>query len=32
VLVGYPPVGGLNTTCWKPLQDALCELLVEWDG
>jgi len=29
VLVNYPSVSGLNTSCWKPMQDELCERLVE---
>lgn len=29
ILVDYPVVGGLNTTCWKPMQDAICEAIVE---
>ena len=29
ILVEYPPLGGLNTSCWKPMQDRICELLVE---
>jgi len=28
VIVSYPPVDGLNTKCWKPMQDELCALLV----
>jgi D-alanyl-D-alanine carboxypeptidase/D-alanyl-D-alanine-endopeptidase (penicillin-binding protein 4) len=27
-IVSYPPVDGLNTKCWKPMQDELCDLLV----
>jgi D-alanyl-D-alanine carboxypeptidase/D-alanyl-D-alanine-endopeptidase (penicillin-binding protein 4) len=27
-IVSYPPVDGLNTKCWKPMQDELCALLV----
>lgn len=30
ILVGYPRAGGLNTHCWKPMQDAICEELVGW--
>jgi D-alanyl-D-alanine carboxypeptidase/D-alanyl-D-alanine-endopeptidase (penicillin-binding protein 4) len=29
VLVNYPSVSGLNTSAWKPMQDEICELLVE---
>lgn len=32
ILVDYPPQAGLNTSCWKPMSDAICELLVEHDG
>jgi D-alanyl-D-alanine carboxypeptidase/D-alanyl-D-alanine-endopeptidase (penicillin-binding protein 4) len=28
ILVNYPDVDGLNTSCWKPMQNELCELLV----
>ena len=28
ILVNYPRVAGLNTTVWKPMQDAQCEALV----
>lgn len=28
VLVNYPHMDGLNTSCWKRLQDELCELLA----
>jgi D-alanyl-D-alanine carboxypeptidase/D-alanyl-D-alanine-endopeptidase (penicillin-binding protein 4) len=29
ILVEYSAsIGGLNTSCWKPMQDALCERLV----
>jgi len=28
ILVEYPSLPGLNTRCWKPMQDELCELLV----
>jgi D-alanyl-D-alanine carboxypeptidase/D-alanyl-D-alanine-endopeptidase (penicillin-binding protein 4) len=28
ILVNYPDVAGLNTRCWKPMQDRLCERLV----
>ena len=29
ILVEYPPYGGLNTHCWKKMQDEICALLVE---
>lgn len=29
ILVNYPDVGGLNPSVWKPMQDKLCERLVE---
>ncbi|HVS18062.1 MAG TPA: D-alanyl-D-alanine carboxypeptidase/D-alanyl-D-alanine-endopeptidase [Planctomycetota bacterium] len=29
VLVEYPVTDGLNTQCWKPLQDEICTLLAE---
>ncbi|MEZ6017455.1 MAG: D-alanyl-D-alanine carboxypeptidase/D-alanyl-D-alanine-endopeptidase [Planctomycetota bacterium] len=29
ILVNYPTVSGLNNAAWKPMQDAICELLVE---
>ncbi len=29
ILVHYPNVGGLNTSCWKPMQDGICKVLVE---
>jgi len=29
VLVNYPVVSGLNTSCWKPMGDELAGLLVE---
>jgi len=32
ILVSYPRVDGLNTHVWKPLQDRICELLVESEG
>lgn len=34
ILIDYPPqAGGLNTSVFKPLQDAICRELVEWrDG
>ena len=28
ILVNYPNAGGLNSSCWKPMQDELCERLV----
>jgi len=24
ILVAYPVYGGLNTSCWKPMQDEIC--------
>ena len=32
ILVAYPSIDGLNTHCWKPMQDEICELLVASDG
>jgi D-alanyl-D-alanine carboxypeptidase/D-alanyl-D-alanine-endopeptidase (penicillin-binding protein 4) len=32
ILVDYPDVGGLNTTVWKPMQDAICVELAGWSG
>jgi D-alanyl-D-alanine carboxypeptidase/D-alanyl-D-alanine-endopeptidase (penicillin-binding protein 4) len=32
ILVEYPNHPGLNQSCWKPMQDALCLALVEGDG
>lgn len=29
ILVEYPVTDGLNTSCWKPMQDAICTLLAE---
>lgn len=29
ILVEYPKVSGLNTHCWKPMQDELCARLAE---
>lgn len=29
ILVGYPRIGGLNTSSWKPMQDEICALLAE---
>jgi D-alanyl-D-alanine carboxypeptidase/D-alanyl-D-alanine-endopeptidase (penicillin-binding protein 4) len=28
ILVNYPSISGLNSSCWKPMQDELCERLV----
>ncbi len=28
ILVEYPNVEGLNRNVWKPMQDALCEVLA----
>jgi D-alanyl-D-alanine carboxypeptidase len=28
ILVEYPNVDGLNTNCWKPMEDAICEVLA----
>jgi len=28
ILVSYPAVSGLNTRCWKPMQDEICALLA----
>lgn len=28
ILVEYPPTGGLNSSCWKPMQDEICAELV----
>ncbi len=30
ILVKYPRASGLNTHCWKPMQDAICADLVKW--
>jgi len=30
ILVDYPRVSGLNTHCWKPMQDAICAELATW--
>lgn len=30
ILVSYPRVSGLNTKAWKPMQDEICNALVEW--
>ncbi len=32
ILVDYPKWDGLNTNCWKPMQDAICKLLAGWDA
>jgi serine-type D-Ala-D-Ala carboxypeptidase/endopeptidase (penicillin-binding protein 4) len=32
ILVAYPRLDGLNTRAWKPMQDRMCEALVEWRG
>jgi len=32
ILVDYPKFDGLNTSCWKPMQDAICKLLASWDS
>jgi serine-type D-Ala-D-Ala carboxypeptidase/endopeptidase (penicillin-binding protein 4) len=32
ILVDYPKTDGLNTYCWKPMQDAICKLLSGWDA
>jgi D-alanyl-D-alanine carboxypeptidase len=32
ILVEYPNSDGLNTACWKPMQDAICKLLATWDA
>ena len=29
ILVEYPVISGLNTRCWKPMQNEICERLVE---
>ena len=29
ILVAYPTADGLNTYCWKPMQDAICATLVD---
>ncbi len=28
IIVGYPRIGGLNTSSWKPMQDEICALLA----
>ena len=32
ILVDYPKTDGLNTKCWKPMQDSICKLLTGWDA
>jgi len=32
ILVDYPPTDGLNTRCWKPMQDSICKLLAGWNA
>ena len=32
ILVDYPKFDGLNSSCWKPMQDAICKLLAGWDA
>jgi D-alanyl-D-alanine carboxypeptidase/D-alanyl-D-alanine-endopeptidase (penicillin-binding protein 4) len=32
ILVSYPRIDGLNTRAWKPMQDRMCEALVNWAG
>lgn len=32
ILVEYPNVEGLNTNCWKPMQDDICEALAGLHG
>ncbi len=32
ILVDYPSFDGLNTSCWKPMQDAICRELASWHG
>lgn len=32
ILVDYPVHGGLNTSCWKPMQDEICAALCEDGG
>lgn len=29
ILVEYPNFGGLNQSCWKPMEDALCSLIAQ---
>ncbi len=30
ILVEYPRLGGLNSSCWKPMQDELCQILAAY--
>jgi serine-type D-Ala-D-Ala carboxypeptidase/endopeptidase (penicillin-binding protein 4) len=32
ILVEYPNIEGLNTSCWKPMEDAICEALAGASG
>jgi D-alanyl-D-alanine carboxypeptidase/D-alanyl-D-alanine-endopeptidase (penicillin-binding protein 4) len=32
ILVEYPRVGGLNSSCWKPMHDEICVALATFDG
>jgi D-alanyl-D-alanine carboxypeptidase/D-alanyl-D-alanine-endopeptidase (penicillin-binding protein 4) len=32
ILVEYPPTSGLNQSCWKPMQDAICGEIAGQDG
>jgi len=32
ILVEYPNADGLNRTCWKPMEDAICSELAGADG
>ncbi|MBK7641794.1 MAG: D-alanyl-D-alanine carboxypeptidase/D-alanyl-D-alanine-endopeptidase [Planctomycetes bacterium] len=32
ILVEYPNFDGLNSNCWKPMQDSICKLLSGWDS
>ncbi len=32
ILVEYPKWEGLNSSCWKPMQDDICKLLGAWNG
>jgi len=32
ILVEYPATGGLNQSCWKPMQDAICGEIAGVDG
>ncbi len=31
ILIEYPRLGGLNSSCWKPMQDEICEVLAAYD-